>query len=101
MLRLAHAPNQRCRLLLGKLFRNTFQLLAGDSAHPFDLVGRPLRNLLAHLVASALTLTAKFLVVPAVLKNVLQRAPSRRLISHRRDDHLMRSIPSSARLPPL
>src|SRR5260370_40700774 len=37
MLRLPHAPNQRCRLLLGKDFRDTLQLLAGNSAHPFDL----------------------------------------------------------------
>src|SRR6266446_1030904 len=70
MLRLAHAPNQRCRLLLGKLFRDTLQLLAGISAHPFDLFGRPLRNLLADLVDPVDTLADKLLVLPAVLKNV-------------------------------
>src|SRR5260221_14208566 len=59
MLRLAHAPNQRCRLLLGKYFRDPLQLLAGDSAHPFDLFGRPLRDLLADLVDSVDTLADK------------------------------------------
>src|ERR1700688_827100 len=36
MLRLAHGPNQRRRLLVGELFRDALQLLAGNSAHPFD-----------------------------------------------------------------
>src|SRR5258708_12307386 len=74
VLRLAHGPNQRRRLLLGKLFRDTLQLLAGNSAHPFDLVGRPLRHFLADLVVPIDTLADNLTFLPPFSTSVAQHA---------------------------
>ena len=75
---LAHRPDQRRRLLLGEDLGDVLDLRFGQAGDALDLVGRPLRDLLADFVDAVDALADEFLVLPAVLENVPEHPVDRR-----------------------
>ena len=75
---LPHRPDQRRRLFLGEDFGDVLDLRFGQTGDALDLVGRPLRHLLADFVDAVDALAQEFLVLPAVLENVPEHPVDRR-----------------------
>ena len=74
VLGLAHAPDQRRGLLRGEHLGNALKLRAGHTADAFDLVRRPLLDLLANVVKAIDALPDELLVLPAILEDVPHHA---------------------------
>src|SRR5258707_821426 len=99
MLRLAHAPNQRRRLVLRELLRDPLELLAGNPAHPFDLFGRPFRHFPPDLVDAIDALADELLVLPAIVEDVPQHSPKYRDVRAGADADVIRRVRGGARHP--
>src|SRR5207237_3035237 len=74
VLGLAHSPDQRRGLLRGEHLGNALKLRAGHAADAFDLVRRPLLDLLANVVKAIDALPDELLVLPAILEDVPHHA---------------------------
>ena len=83
VLGLAHAPDQRRRLLGGEHLRDALELLAGNAADALDLIRRPFLDFLADIVEAVDALLDEFLVLPAVLQDVPHHAVEHRNIGAR------------------
>src|ERR1035437_6989350 len=74
VLGLAHAPDQRRRLLRREHLRHALELLSRNAANAFDLVGSPFVDFLARLLEAVDALFDEFLVLPTVLEDVPHHA---------------------------
>ena len=85
LLRRAHAPDQRRRLLRGEDLRHALQLLPRHAGDALDLLRRPLGDLAPDLLHAVDALADEFLVLPAILEDVPEHAPDHRDVGARAD----------------
>ena len=97
VLRLAHAPDQRRRLLRREHLGDALELLAGDAGDALDLLGSPLLDLLAHVVEAVDALRDELLVLPAVLEDVPHHPVEHRDVGPRPQPHIFGRVRSRAR----
>ncbi len=96
---LPHRPDQRRRPLLGEYFGDVLDLRFGQAGDALDLVGRPLRDLLADLVHPVDALADEFLVLPAVLEDVPEHPVDRRNVRAGAHPHIFGRVRRRARHP--
>ena len=97
VLGLAHAPDQRRRLLRREHLRDALELFARHPAHPFDLIRRPLLDFLLGVVEAVDALRDEFLVLPAILKDVPHHAVEHRNIGARTQPDIFGRVRGGAR----
>ena len=97
LLRGAHAPDQRRRLLRGEHLRDLAQLVTRHAGDTLDLGRRPLRDLGADLIHAVHALADEFLVLPAILEDVPEQAPHDGDIGARAHADIFRRVRGGAR----
>jgi hypothetical protein len=97
LLRLAHAPDERCRLLLRKFFGDPPQLGARNARDTLNFLRRPPGNLLANILHTVDAFADEFAVFPSVLENVPQHPPEYRNVGAGTDAHILGGMRCRAR----
>jgi hypothetical protein len=101
LLRRAHAPDYRRRLLVGEEVGDPLQLFARHPGDALDFLGRPLGDFLADIVHAVDALGDEVLVLPAVLEDVPEHAPDERDVGAAAEAHIfggVRRRPREARI---
>src|SRR5690606_22780775 len=99
VVRLAHAPDDRRRLLGREHLGDALQLVTGDAGNRLHLVGGVLRDFLADLFHSVDALGDEFLVFPAVLEDVPEHAPDQRDVGAGPEPRIFRGVRGGAGEP--
>ena len=99
VLRAAHAPDERRRLLFGERLGDLLQLLAGNTADALDFFRCPFGDFGADLIHAVNALGDELLVFPAVVEDVVQHAPDHRNVGTAAESHILGRMRCRAREP--
>ena len=78
VLRATHAPDHGAGAVVGQRAGHAFQLCLGHTCHTFNLVRCPVGHLFADLVHAPDTGANEFLILPTVVKDMVQNTPHQR-----------------------
>ena len=99
VLGLAHAPDQRRRLLRGEHLRDALELFARHAADALYFIRRPLLDFLLGVLEAVDALLDEFLVFPAVLDDVPHHAVEHRDVGAGAQPHVFGRVRGGARQP--
>ena len=97
MLRAAHAPDNCAWLIGGKRSGNAAKLRTRNAGHQLGFLRGPLLHFLADVFETPDTLTDIFLVLPAILENMVENAPDDGDIRARTQTDIFRRMRCGAR----
>src|SRR5690606_31663453 len=96
VLRAAHAPDQGAGPVFGHGLGNLVHFFPGDAGHVVHHLGRPLPDLLPHVLHAVDALADVLLVFPAVLEDVPQYPPDQRHVGAGAKAHVLIGMRGSA-----
>ena len=97
VLGLAHAPDQRRRLLRREHLGDAFELSARNAGYALNFLGRPLFYFLARVFEAVDALFDEFLVFPAVLEDVPHHPVEHRNVGARAEPNVFGGMRGGAR----